>query len=94
MTVKKILFTVFLLSGSAAMGQTSTFQKPNPVAEQKLDGTAEVFLHLGGKLVDELKNKLNIESDDLKKSTEKVKVVYDFGLFKLEREETRAVKKP
>jgi len=75
-------------------GQTNAALKSKSVNEQKLDGTGEVFLHLGGKLVDELKNKLNIESGDSGKKTEKVNVVYDFGLFKLEREETRAVKKP
>lgn len=93
--LKTVVLLVFLLACSLfAMSQTTAPSKVKALQEQKLDGTAEVFVHLGGKLMGELKSRLNMESDDSKKTTEPVKVIYDFGLFKMERQETRSVKKP
>jgi len=92
--LKTVLAISFIIFSFYAASQMSAPAKAKPLPEQTLDGTAEVFLHLGGKLMGELKTRLNMDTDESKKSTETVKVIYDFGLFKIERDEKQPIKKP
>jgi hypothetical protein len=82
-----ILFFAFELKA-----QKTVEPKKEPVKEQLLDGTLDIMGHLGGKLLGELKTRMNLDDKDVKKPTEEVKVVYDFGLFKWERTEMRPKK--
>jgi hypothetical protein len=91
--MKKLLTLLCLLCSFAVVeAQETSSGDPDdkPVRKEKVEGLFPVMGYLGGKLIDELSGRLNL--DDGEKKTVKTEVEVELGPFKFKRVEDRPAK--